>query len=106
VVSRPTETRAILDSGSKTLSSDLIPRGAAAGYGFLVDYPDAVIERLSEEHAMVDLSRCERKPALGEQVRILPNHVCVVTNLHDEVAVSRDGMVEGIWPVAARGRTR
>jgi D-serine deaminase-like pyridoxal phosphate-dependent protein len=93
VVSRPTETRAILDSGSKTLSSDLIPRGAAAGYGFLVDYPDAVIERLSEEHAMVDLSRCERKPALGEQVRILPNHVCVVTNLHDEVAVSRDGMV-------------
>jgi D-serine deaminase-like pyridoxal phosphate-dependent protein len=106
VVSRPTETRAILDSGSKTLSSDLVPRGAAAGYGLLVDYPDAVIERLSEEHGMVDLGRCERKPALGERVRILPNHVCVVTNLHDAVAVSRDGMVEGIWPVAARGLTR
>jgi D-serine deaminase-like pyridoxal phosphate-dependent protein len=106
VVSRPTETRAILDSGSKTLSSDLIPAGVAAGYGLLVDYPDAVIERLSEEHGMVDLGRCERKPILGERVRILPNHVCVVTNLHDAVAVSRDGMVEGIWPVAARGLTR
>jgi D-serine deaminase-like pyridoxal phosphate-dependent protein len=106
VVSRPTETRAILDSGSKTLSSDLIPAGAAAGYGLLVDYRDAVIERLSEEHGMVDLGRCERKPALGERVRILPNHVCVVTNLHNEVAVSRDGTVEGIWPVAARGLTR
>ena len=106
VVSRPTETRAILDSGSKTLSSDLVPRGAAAGYGLLVDYPDAVIERLSEEHGMVDLGRCARKPILGERVRILPNHVCVVTNLHDAVAVSRNGMVEGIWPVAARGLTR
>ena len=106
VISRPTETRAILDCGSKTLSSDLVPRGASAGYGLLIDYPDAIIERLSEEHGMVDLSRSAAKPALGERVRILPNHVCVVTNLHDEVAVSRGGMVEGIWPVPARGMTR
>jgi D-serine deaminase-like pyridoxal phosphate-dependent protein len=106
VVSRPTETRAILDCGSKTLSSDLIPRGASAGYGLLIDYPDAVIERLSEEHGMVDLSGCAVKPALGERVRVLPNHVCVVTNLHNEVVVSRNGLVEGIWPVAARGLTR
>jgi D-serine deaminase-like pyridoxal phosphate-dependent protein len=106
VVSRPTENRAILDCGSKTLSSDLVPRGASAGYGLLIDYPDAVIERLSEEHGMVDLSASGSKPALGERVRILPNHVCVVTNLHDEVVVSRDGLVEGIWPVAARGLTR
>jgi D-serine deaminase-like pyridoxal phosphate-dependent protein len=106
VISRPTETRAILDSGSKTLSSDLIPRGAEAGYGLLIDYPEAVIERLSEEHAMVDLTGCGVKPALGERVLILPNHVCVVTNLHNEVTVSRGGMVEGLWPVAARGMTR
>ena len=106
VISRPTGTRAILDCGSKTLSSDLIPRGVSAGYGLLIDYPDAVIDRLSEEHGMVDLSRSEAKPALGERVRILPNHVCVVTNLHDEVVVSRDGVVEGLWPVAARGMTR
>ena len=106
VISRPAGDRAILDCGSKTLSSDLIPRGASAGYGLLVDYPDAVIDRLSEEHGMVDLSRSGAKPALGERVRILPNHVCVVTNLHDEVVVSRNGIVEGIWPVAARGMTR
>jgi D-serine deaminase-like pyridoxal phosphate-dependent protein len=106
VISRPTETRAILDCGSKTLSSDLIPRGASAGYGLLLDYPEAVIERLSEEHGMVDLSGCAVKPALGERVRILPNHVCVVTNLHNEVVVSRHGQVEGVWPVAARGLTR
>ena len=106
VISRPTATRAILDCGSKTLSSDLIPRGASAGYGLLLDYPDAVIDRLSEEHGMVDLSRSEAKPALGERVRILPNHVCVVTNLHNAVVASRNGVVEGIWPVVARGLTR
>jgi len=106
VVSRPEEDRAILDCGSKTLTSDLIPRGASAGYGYLPDYPDARIDRVSEEHGMLDLSQSARKPALGERVRIIPNHVCVVTNLHNEVVASRGGMVEGIWPVAARGLTR
>lgn len=106
IISRPEESRAILDCGSKTLSSDLRRGGREAGYGFLPDYPDAVIDRLSEEHGMVDLSRSAAKPALGERVRIIPNHVCVVTNLHNEVVVARGGMVEGIWPIPARGLTR
>ena len=38
-------------------------------------------------------------------MRILPNHVCVVSNLHDTVTVTRGGEVVGSWPVAARGRT-
>jgi D-serine deaminase-like pyridoxal phosphate-dependent protein len=106
VVSRPTTERAIIDAGSKTLSSDLAPPQAGPGYGLLADYPDAVITRLNEEHGMLDLSACASRPALGEVVRIVPNHVCVVTNLHDEVVVMRDGQVAGTWPVAARGRSR
>jgi D-serine deaminase-like pyridoxal phosphate-dependent protein len=106
VISRPEEGRMVIDCGSKTLSSDRMPNPAIPGYGLLLDYPDAVIERVTEEHGMVDLSQCARKPALGERVRILPNHVCVVTNLHNEVVASRNGLVEGIWPVAARGLTR
>ena len=106
VISRPEEDRAILDCGSKTLSSDTMPGGKIPGFGLLRDYPDAIIERVSEEHGMVDLSRCAQKPALGERVRILPNHVCVVTNLHNDMVASRQGLVEGIWPVAARGLTR
>ena len=65
-----------------------------------------MIERLNEEHGILDLSRCAGKPAIGERVRILPNHVCVVSNLHDEVAVSRDGCLVDRWRVAARGKTR
>lgn len=106
VVSRPAPNRAIIDAGSKSLSSDLVQPAVGGGYGFIVEYPDALIERLSEEHGIVDLARCARKPVVGERVRVLPNHVCVVTNLHDQMAVSRDGEVVGFWRVAARGKTQ
>lgn len=106
VVSRPTPDRAIIDSGSKTLSSDLLPPGLGTGYGLILDYPDAVIERVNEEHGMVDLSACGLRPAIGERVRVVPNHVCVVTNLHDEVVLARRGAGCEIVSVSARGRTR
>ena len=106
VVSRPTEDRAVIDAGTKSLTSDLVAPTAGSGYGLVIGYPDAVIERLSEEHGVIDLSRCDRKPGLGERVRIVPNHVCVVSNLHDEVVVSRAGRVVDTWRVAARGKTR
>lgn len=105
VVSRPTPERAIIDAGSKTLSSDRVAPEAGVGFGLLLDYPEAVIERLNEEHGIVDLSACTRRPELGERLRLLPNHACVVSNLHDRVVVVRDGEVAGSWPVAARGRT-
>ena len=106
VVSRPTEDRAVIDAGTKSLTSDLVASSVGPGYGLILGYPDAVIERLNEEHGVVDLSRCDGKPALGERVRIVPNHVCVVSNLHDEVVMSRDGRVVDTWRVAARGKTR
>jgi D-serine deaminase-like pyridoxal phosphate-dependent protein len=106
VVSRPTEDRAVIDAGTKSLTSDLVAPSVGPGYGLILGYPDAVIERLNEEHGVVDLSRCEERPALGERVRIVPNHVCVVSNLHDEVVMSRDGRVVDTWRVAARGKTR
>jgi len=106
VVSRPTETRAVIDAGSKSLSSDRVAPSVGEGYGLLLDYPDAIIERLNEEHGILDLSHSARKPAIGERVRIVPNHVCVVTNLHDEVVLTRNGQVEATVSVAARGRTR
>lgn len=105
VVSRPTPDRAVIDAGSKTLSSDLVAPEAGRGYGLLLDYPEAVITRLNEEHGTIDLSACARRPALGERLRILPNHVCVVSNLHDAVVTVRDGRVTGTVTVAARGRT-
>ena len=106
VVSRPTADRAILDAGTKTLTSD-----PALGYddgtsGLVIEYPDAVVRSLSEEHAVVDLSACEARPELGEKVTVLPNHSCGAANLHDTVALHRSGNDVELAAVAARGRVR
>jgi D-serine deaminase-like pyridoxal phosphate-dependent protein len=110
VVSRPVAGRLILDSGSKTLSNDLVRGGAAPGYGLIqqaLDDPTPderfVIERLSEEHATV---RANGTTTLvpGDLVRIIPNHACVVSNLVDEAwVVNGDEVADGLR-IAARGR--
>jgi len=101
IVSRPTENRAIIDAGSKALTSDTF---GMVGFGRIVEYPDAIITSLSEEHGIIDLSACAKKPQIGERVRIIPNHACVVSNLFDEVVLISDDKVLETVPVAARGR--
>jgi D-serine deaminase-like pyridoxal phosphate-dependent protein len=103
VVSRPTPNRGILDAGSKILTSD---RYFLEGHGRIVEYPQARIVSLSEEHAMVDLSDCAERPGIGDVLNVVPNHCCVVSNMVDEVYGIRNGAVEVIWPVAARGAVR
>ncbi|HTD52974.1 MAG TPA: hypothetical protein VK780_08115, partial [Thermoanaerobaculia bacterium] len=101
VVSVPAPDRAVLDAGSKTLSSDgLRPR--AGGHGFVLGKKSR-IARLSEEHGVIDVVSGD-KFAVGERVAVLPNHACVVSNLHDRVYAVRKGRVEDVWTVAARGR--
>ncbi|MGH7366845.1 MAG: alanine racemase [Candidatus Rokuibacteriota bacterium] len=103
VVSRPTGDRGVLDAGSKVLTSDLYQM---KGYGHVMEYPDAQVAHLSEEHAVVDFSGCAERPDVGEVVSVVPNHCCVVTNMVDEIHGVRDGAVEVVWPVAARGRVQ
>jgi D-serine deaminase-like pyridoxal phosphate-dependent protein len=103
VVSRPTADRAVVDSGSKVLTSD---QYYVDHYGRLVEYPEAFVSALSEEHAIVDFSRSSARPEVGEVISIVPNHCCSVSNMNDEVYGVRDGRVEVVWPVAARGKVR
>jgi len=93
--------RLIVDAGSKALASD---RPAwASGFGRCIEHPDAHIVALSEHHATLLFPAAEDAPALGERLRIVPNHVCTAVNLVDDlVAVHPDGSEE-VWPVAARG---
>jgi D-serine deaminase-like pyridoxal phosphate-dependent protein len=100
VVSRPTRNRAILDAGSKSLSSD---RSAAEGFGLVLDAPESTLVKLDEEHGYVELAHGDALE-LGQQVRIVPNHACVVSNLFAEFALVRDGALTGRWPVDARSR--
>jgi D-serine deaminase-like pyridoxal phosphate-dependent protein len=103
VVSRPTDSRAILDAGTKVLTSDLY---GMKGYGHVLEYPEAVINALSEEHGTVDLSACPERPRVGDVVHVVPNHCCVVSNMVDEVYGVRGEHVEVVWPVAARGKVQ
>ncbi len=101
VVSRPTADRAILDAGSKTLTSDLL---GFSDFGLILEYPQASITGLSEEHGTVDLSKVDgKRPEIGEKVRIVPNHTCVVSNLFDSMTFHRNGLVTRVENVAARG---
>ena len=103
VVSRPTEDRAIVDAGSKVLTRE---QYYVKNFGYVVEFPDAVVVNLSEEHGMIDLSACKAKPKVGDVINIVPNHCCVVSNMMDEVYGVRGGKVEVTWPVAARGMVR
>ncbi len=103
VVSAHPPARVIVDAGSKALTSDLLRGSVEDGYGLIVEYPEARIHRLSEEHGHCDFSACDRLPAVGEVVTIVPNHVCPVVNLFDRVALFRGGSLQEVVPVAARG---
>lgn len=98
-----TAGRAVLDAGAKALSKDL--PATVAGYGLLPDYPEAVITRVYDHHAVVDPGDGPL-PRLGEVLGVVPNHVCPVVNLVDELVVVSGGRVVDRWPVSARGRSQ
>jgi D-serine deaminase-like pyridoxal phosphate-dependent protein len=100
VVSRPTPTRAIIDAGTKSLTSDLL---GLEGYGLVHGLDDAKIYAANEEHGYLDISHLAMKPAIGDLVRVTPNHVCPISNLFNEVVFVRGDEVLGSVKVDARG---
>lgn len=103
VVSRPSPDRAIIDAGSKTLTSD---RGNfTKGFGFVLSNPEISVSWLSEEHGVI-----ETPPgftvSVGDVLQIVPNHVCPAVNLADELIGLRGQEVERIIGVEARGKNK
>ena len=103
VVSTAVPGQAVVDAGSKALSSDPLRADGYGGFGQLLDHPDVVVTRLSEEHGILDLGGTDWRPRIGDRVRIIPNHVCVSVNLQPRVYGVRAGEVEREWEVSARG---
>lgn len=101
VVSTTVPGRAVVDAGSKALAREA--RGAE-GFGFLLDRPEVTVGSLSEEHGVLDLSRSDWAPVVGDRVRIVPNHVCVSVNLQDQLLTVEDGRY-AFLPLEGRGRT-
>ncbi len=106
VISRPVSERAVIDAGSKVFGLDKGGHGkeSVSGFGWIVG-TRGVVERLSEEHGILSVPP-ESELAIGDRVRIVPNHACTVMNLFDTACGVRAGRVEKTFQVAARGKTR
>jgi D-serine deaminase-like pyridoxal phosphate-dependent protein len=114
VVSVPAAGRFVLDAGSKILGPE---RPAwAPGHGLLPAFPGWQITGLWEHHAVATVPAggppqaaggtegpVAPPPQVGDQVIVIPNHVCTVVNLASELNAASGGKLTGRWPVAARG---
>jgi D-serine deaminase-like pyridoxal phosphate-dependent protein len=103
VVARPAPDRAVVDAGSKVLTSDrMLVADPAASFGAIWGHGDWDVVRLSEEHGVLSVPP-DAEVRVGDRVAIVPNHVCPAINLASAVTVVEGGRVAGRWPVAARG---
>lgn len=102
VISRPTPTRAVIDAGLKSLSTDSgMPE--AKGHSELSYRPGG------DEHGILTGTNPETAQlplAIGERIELIPSHIDTTINLHDTYYAHRNGILEAIWPVLARGKVQ
>jgi 3-hydroxy-D-aspartate aldolase len=96
VMSRPAADRAILDVGLKGVSTD-------SGMPTLPGWPGVEFTKASDEHGTLEIAPGAGTPALGDKVLVVPGHCDPTVNLHDWFVCVREGTVEAVWPITARG---
>ncbi len=104
VVSTAVPGQAVIDAGSKALGREPLRNADGEGFGVLLDRPDVIVKAMSEEHGLLDLSRTTWRPAIGDQVRVIPNHVCIVVHCFDRAYGLQGETVVREWRIEARGR--
>ena len=99
VTSYPEDTKIITDGGNKAIGMD---RGAPVADLF----PEAAIG-LSAEHGNVGLEvPTQRQVNLGDVLWFTPGDMGITANLYDYMNAARDGRLEAVWELPARGRYR
>jgi D-serine deaminase-like pyridoxal phosphate-dependent protein len=102
VVSTAVPGQIIVDGGSKTFTSD--PWAGGAGFGRVAEDPEALFVKMNEEHGYVKLAPSSPPHRIGDRLHIIPNHICVTTNMHERLWIHEEGKVVDCWEVAARGK--
>lgn len=103
VVSKPSENLLIMDGGSKTFATDVQPNtypSNLTGFGYITNLPEAVFDRLTEEHGMVTIQGDENIQ-IGDRLEVIPNHICSTVNLHNHVYIKNE---QGLTRVTVAGR--
>ncbi len=102
VVSVPHPERAILDAGTKSLDQQVGP--LTEGYGWTRSTPPRNVYRINDEHGYLDIRGCQRPPAIGEKLEVIPPRICTALNLYDLMyIIGEDDRVEDVWQIRARG---
>ncbi|MDX6514322.1 MAG: hypothetical protein QOE36_3826 [Gaiellaceae bacterium] len=101
VVGRPDPRRLILDCGSKALTTERLTT-RTPGLGVVAGHDELTVDRVFEEHAIVEASEPSPIP-IGARLRVIPNHACPCANLHERMLVTDGDEVVDEWRIAARG---
>ncbi len=97
VISCPTSERAVVDAGMKSITAEF-------GLPVVKGNKGAIVSRLSEEHGILTLEEGARL-SLEDKMELVPSHSCTTINLHDKMYAVRDGNVEYVWKIEARGKS-
>jgi D-serine deaminase-like pyridoxal phosphate-dependent protein len=103
VVSNAVAGQVIIDAGSKAFSSDGY-WGSQPSFGHVIDAPQAVFTQMNEEHGFINIQETGKTFAVGDQLRVIPNHICPAVNLQSQVYGLRGDKVEQVWDVVGRGK--
>ena len=100
VMSATAADRAVLDAGHKSAAID-------SGLPEVWRRDGVLYVSANDEHGLLSVSADAVAPRLGERVWLVPGHIDPTINLHDWYVGVRggleNGVVEKVWPVAARG---
>ncbi len=87
---------AVTDAGQKVCCRTVGPP-------HIKGYP-GLFANLSEEHGTIKDEKDEL--SYRQIIEYIPSHCCTTVNLHDNYYCARNGLLESVWPVSARGRAR
>lgn len=96
VMSRPRSGFAVVDAGHKAVAVD-------SGLPLVWKRPSVQYVGSSDEHGNVSFGPESSPLVLGEKLRLVPGHCDPTVDLYDWYVGVRDGRVECLWPITARG---
>jgi D-serine deaminase-like pyridoxal phosphate-dependent protein len=96
VMSVPTAERGVVDAGLKSYTAE-------KGMPWIRGRPDLEVVGMADEHSKVKLGADSKPLRLGDKLMLIPGHCDPTVNLHDWYVGVRNGRVEALWPIGARG---
>lgn len=106
IISKPTAERVITDVGAKGLTAQSRSKGLTKteGFGKIKEYEGVYVHGVFDEHAIIYNAEFSEKVSIGDKVRIIPNHICPVSNLYHKAYIIKNDEVVKEIEIAAQGK--